>query len=55
MNADGKIYIIITDKAPGSGPGETPKPEEKKEKDKGEMLKHWARKKLLSEAQKMRL
>lgn len=49
MNADGKIYIIVTDKLPAGaapGPGEGG---EKKEKSKEDLLEHWVRKKLLDE------
>ena len=51
MNTDGKIYIVITDKMPGSpgspegeGKGEGPK------KSESGMVAHWARQRLLGEA-----
>lgn len=51
MNADGKIYIIVTDKVPGGpGPAPTPPaPTTPKPDKKDDLFSHWARDKLLGE------
>lgn len=54
MNADGKIYIIVTDKLPGGvgpGPGPSPAPspkDDKNKKDDQDLFGHWARTQILS-------
>ena len=54
MNADGKIYIVITDKMPGGaqpGPGSAPTQDgDRSDGPGGELLKHWARDRLISTA-----
>lgn len=56
MNADGKIYILITDKLPGGDtPGPAPEPTEpetEKKSDK-ELFEHWAKTRLLNEAKSL--
>ena len=53
MNADGKIYIVITDKLPGSAPGPSPVPttpsDTNKEggNDSNSLFAHWARQRLI--------
>lgn len=51
MNADGKIYIIVTDKLPGGTPTPTPTaPNQGQSKEDTGLFAHWARGRLLSTA-----
>lgn len=54
MNADGKIYIVITDKLPGGtqpSPGSAPtQGGDRSDGPGGELLKHWARDRLINTA-----
>lgn len=51
MNADGKIYIIVTDKLPGGTPTPTPTAQgQGQNKEDVGLFAHWARGRLLSTA-----
>ena len=53
MNADGKIYIIVTDKLPsGSALAQTVETEKKDDKKEG-LFSHWAKQKILNETKQL--
>lgn len=53
MSADGKIYIVITDKMPAGGTPQTPTPTQPNQSDEKEgLFAHWARTQILNTARK---
>lgn len=47
MNADGKIYIIVTDKLPGGTPAPVPTNQEGDKEKRESIFSHWARNRIL--------